>query len=129
MNALALLYVGFGGGFGAMMRYLAISAVARLNPGEFPLGTLLVNVAGCLLMGVWIASIAVLTPAKAKDLHLLFATGALGGFTTFSAFSFDLFFLTERGLYTQAALYVVGSVLISFVALLAGIMLVKLAAA
>lgn len=129
MNALALLYVGFGGGFGAMLRYLAIELVSKINPTEFPYGTLAVNILGCLLMGVWIASITVLTPAKAKDLHLLFATGALGGFTTFSAFSFDLFFLTERGLYTQAALYVAGSVVISFVALLAGVMLVKLAAA
>ncbi len=128
MNALALLYVGFGGGFGAVLRYLAVNAVSRLNPTEFPYGTLVVNVLGCLLMGVWIASITVLTPAKAKDLHLLFATGALGGFTTFSAFSFDIFFLTERGLYTQAALYVAASILVSFVALLAGVALVKVVA-
>jgi CrcB protein len=129
MNALALVYVGFGGGFGAILRYLAIGAVSKHNPSEFPYGTLLVNVLGCLLMGIWIASIAVLTPAKAKDLHLLFATGVLGGFTTFSAFSFDIFFLTERGLYTQAALYVAASVLVSFVALIAGVALVKLVAA
>ena len=129
MNALALLYVGFGGGFGAVLRYLAVGVVSKYNPSEFPYGTLLVNVLGCLLMGVWIASIAVLTPAKAKDLHLLFAVGALGGFTTFSAFSFDIFVLTERGLYTQAALYVAASVLVSFVALLAGVTLVKLVAA
>ncbi len=128
MNALALLYVGFGGGFGAVLRYLAVNAVSRLNPTEFPYGTLVVNVLGCLLMGVWIASITVLTPTKAKDLHLLFATGALGGFTTFSAFSFDIFFLTERGLYTQAALYVAASILVSFVALLAGVALVKVVA-
>lgn len=128
MNALALLYVGFGGGFGAILRYLSIGFISRINPTEFPYGTLAVNVLGCMLMGVWVASVAVLTPAKAKDLHLLFATGALGGFTTFSAFSFDLFLLTERGLYTQAALYVTGSVMLSFVALLAGVMLVKLVA-
>ncbi|MDX2073148.1 MAG: fluoride efflux transporter CrcB [Alphaproteobacteria bacterium] len=129
MNALALIYVGFGGGFGAILRYLAIDVVSRLNPTEFPYGTMAVNVLGCLLMGAWIASMTVLTPAKAKDLHLLFATGALGGFTTFSAFSFDIFFLAERGLYGQAALYVAGSVLLSFVGLLAGVMLVKLVAA
>lgn len=129
MNALALLYVGFGGGFGAILRYLAINIISRLNPTEFPYGTMLVNILGCMLMGAWIASMTVLTPAKAKDLHLLFATGALGGFTTFSAFSFDLFTLTERGLYAQAALYATGSVVVSFVALLAGILLVKLVAA
>ena len=129
MNTLALIYVGFGGGFGAIMRYLAVAFVSKLNPTEFPYGTLLVNVVGCLLLGVWIASITVLTPAKAKDLHLLFAVGALGGFTTFSAFSFDLFFLAERGMYTQAALYAGASVLLSFVALIAGVMLVKLVAA
>jgi fluoride exporter len=129
MNALALLYVGFGGAFGAMLRYATTDLVARFNSAGFPYGTLVVNVVGCLLMGVWIALMTVMPAAKAKDLHLLFAVGALGGFTTFSAFSLDVFLLGERELYLQMAMYIVGSVILSVMALLAGIWLVRMVAA
>lgn len=129
MNALALIYVGFGGAFGAMLRYALSDLVARINTTPFPYGTLTVNVLGCLLMGMWIAAMTVLPAAKAKDLHLLFAVGALGGFTTFSAFSLDVFLLGERELYIEMALYIAASVILSLVALLFGMWLVKVLAA
>lgn len=130
MNTLALVYVAFGGAFGACLRYVATDFVARINTTSFPYGTLSVNIVGSLLMGVWLASVAV-SPvlSKAKDLHLLLAVGVLGGFTTFSAFSFDLFQLVERGDYMQAAGYAIGSVLISLAALVAGMWLVKMSVA
>lgn len=129
MNTLALLYVGFGGAFGALMRYVCIGAISRMNLGDFPLGTLVVNVVGCFLLGMWIATLTLIPMAKAKDLHLLFAVGALGGFTTFSAFSMDVFLLGERELYTQMAIYIGGSVILSVAGLLLGIWLVKAVAA
>ncbi len=126
MNSLSLIYVACGGAFGSMLRYAATDTLARLNGTSFPYGTLSVNVLGSLLMGAWIAAILVMPSlAKAKDLHLLIAVGVLGGFTTFSTFSLDMFLLAERGLYTQVALYIIVSVCLSIAALLFGILLVK----
>ena len=70
-----------------------------------------------------------LLPAKAKDLHPLFAVGVLGGFTTFSTFTLDAYSLFENGMTGQAALYVVGSVVLSLMALMAGMWLMRLVVA
>jgi CrcB protein len=129
MNALALLYVGFGGAFGAMLRYSLVGLIAKMHASDFPFGTIVVNVAGSFLMGVWLAAMTVMPTEKAKDLHLLFAVGALGGFTTFSAFSFDVFSLGEREMYMGMALYIGASVILSLIGLLLGIWLVKIVAA
>lgn len=129
MNMLSLMYVAVGGAVGSMLRYITMILVSRINPTVFPYGTLTVNVLGSFLMGVLIAVIAGLTPARAKDLHLLLAVGALGGFTTFSTFSIDTFLLIERGMHVHAALYVLGSVFISLLALIAGMYLIKYIAA
>lgn len=128
MNALALMYVTVGGAFGSMCRYAVSVLCSRYfaTATEFPVGTFTVNILGGFLMGVWLAAITVLMPAKARDLHLLFAVGVLGGFTTFSAFSLDLFLMFERGLIIQALIYIFGSVIFSVIALLAGIGLIRL---
>lgn len=120
MNALTLMYVGVGGAVGAMARYVVSVLVAQKMASPFPWATFSVNIVGAFLMGVWIAAMASMMPSRAKDLHLLFAVGALGGFTTFSAFTMDLFILIQKGLLTQAALYAFGSVLMSLAALIAG---------
>lgn len=126
MNVMALLYVACGGAVGAMLRYLGVNAISRFNPTEFPYGTMLVNILGSMLMGVWLACVLTMpNVAKAKDLHLLLAVGVLGGFTTFSAFSFDIFSLVQRGAYAELAFYITGSVGLSVCALLMGIALVK----
>lgn len=125
METMALIYVAAGGAFGSLMRYLCALAIGA---SEFPLATFIVNVTGSLLMGVWIGLVALVLPDKAKDLHLLVAVGALGGFTTFSAFSLDIFTLFERNAYGQLALYVGGSLLLSVFALILGMVLVKLVA-
>ncbi len=128
MNMLALAYVAFGGAIGSMARFLMVSFVGKYTSPDFPYGTLAVNVLGGLLLGLWVGSMAYISPAKARDLHLLFAVGALGGFTTFSAFSLDIILLVERGGLVQAMFYVVSSVLLSVAALFAGMLAVKLAA-
>ncbi len=125
MQAMALVYVMTGGAIGSMLRYLAMSFIGRLSVDSFPYGTFAVNIFGSFLMGVWIAVIANWLPERAKDLHLLFAVGVLGGFTTFSTFSLDVFYLFERGAYTQVASYVLGSVVLSVVALVVGMWFVK----
>jgi fluoride exporter len=125
METMALIYVGAGGAFGALLRYLCAINVTRLWGDDFPLATMLINISGSLLMGVWIALASMMLPSKAKDLHLLIAVGALGGFTTFSAFALDAFQLVMRGEWLHVAVYAFGSVLLSVAALMLGMWLVK----
>jgi CrcB protein len=90
----------------------------------FPWWTLFVNVVGCGLMGAVIESLA-LKFQGSVDLRTFLATGFLGGFTTFSAFSLDFAFLMQRHEQAQAALYLLGSVAFSILALYAGMSLTR----
>jgi CrcB protein len=122
----SLTYVAVGGALGSMCRYALVTLVSRLASSGFPYGTFTVNVLGAFLMGVWIAIMANMMPARSKDLHLLFSVGFLGGFTTFSAFTIDTFLLMEKGMMVESVLYVIGSFIVSLLALIAGMYLVRL---
>ena len=90
------LLVGAGGMIGSVLRYLATSAAQRSFPAEFPYGTLMVNLIGCLAIGALAACMnARETPAT--ELKLFAAMGVLGGFTTFSAFGWETFSLLREG--------------------------------
>lgn len=111
---------------GAMGRYVIMSLITRFASSNFPYGTFAVNILGAFLMGVWIAIMANMLPARGKDLHLLFAVGFLGGFTTFSTFTIDVFLMMEKGMMIESVLYVIGSFLVSLLALIAGMYLIRL---
>ena len=112
-----------GGGLGAAGRYLVGAAALRhFGPG-FPYGTLIVNVAGSLAMGLLIGWLV--RRGGSSELRVFLATGILGGFTTFSAFSLDIANLWERGNFEPAALYTVGTVLACIVAVFAGLWLMR----
>lgn len=117
-----LVQVALGGALGASARYLTNTAVMRwIGPG-FPYGTLLVNVVGSFLMGVLVV---VLAQKGGSKLAPFLMTGLLGGFTTFSAFSLDAFTLWERGQTALAGAYVAGSVVLSIMALVVGILTMR----
>lgn len=122
MNALVLIFLG--GGLGAVSRHLTGAAVMRVTGPGFPWGTLVINIVGCLAMGLLIAWLA-RRSAGDTELRLLLATGFLGGFTTFSAFSLDAVSLYERGALTAAAAYVIASVTVSILALFGGLWLAR----
>jgi fluoride exporter len=123
---LSYLLVFFGGGVGAALRHGVNLAAARVAGGDFPWGILIVNVTGSLLMGVLAGLLAFKDGASlSQQARLFLATGVLGGYTTFSAFSLDTALLIERGATGQAAGYVLGSVLLSVLALFAGLWLVR----
>jgi fluoride exporter len=106
-RAMTFLYVAIGGAIGASLRYLVALNVA------FPFGTLAVNVFGSFVMGIMV----ILLASKGLDRFMpLVLTGMLGGFTTFSAFSLDTLQLYEAGRVTEAAFYVLASVILSLVA-------------
>ena len=114
-----LITIALGGALGAVLRYLSVHAALRLLGPGFPWGTLFVNVAGSLIMGV--AAALILEKTGAGRLYLFLMTGVLGGFTTFSAFSLDALYLIERGKLAASAAYIGGSVLLSVLALIIGL--------
>lgn len=114
------LLVALGGALGAGSRHLVNQAALRVFGPGFPVGTLTVNILGSLAMGLLIGWLAARAGTGA-GLRLFLATGVLGGFTTFSAFSLDVVFLWERGQQMAALGYAAVSVAVSIAALLAGL--------
>jgi CrcB protein len=90
----------------------------------FPWWTLTVNVLGCFLMGVLVEALA-LRLQGSVELRTFLATGVLGGFTTFSAFSLDFASLLQQQTPAQAALYLVGSVAGSILAFFLGLWMTR----
>lgn len=118
------LLVGIGGAVGAMMRHgVSHFALRAFGPG-YPWGTLIANVSGGLLMGLLVGYLAH-QGAGARDLRLLLATGVLGGFTTFSAFSLEVVLMVERKDWGQAIGYAGLSVGVCVLAVFVGLMLAR----
>ncbi len=115
-----LLWVAAGGAIGASLRHLANLAGLRLMGTTFPWSTLFVNVLGSLIMGFFIAWMTKRTGTP-PELRLFIATGILGGFTTFSAFSLDLANMIERGAMGSAFSNILASVVISLAAVFIGL--------
>jgi CrcB protein len=116
----ASIIVFIGAGIGGVMRHFLNLWVTALASSGFPYGILVINVLGSTAMGFvagWFAFRGEVLP----DLRLFLATGILGGFTTFSAFSLDTALLMERGETLAAAAYVVGSVVLSVLGLFIGL--------
>ncbi len=118
------LLVALGGAIGAAARHGVNLAGMRLLGIGFPWGTVAVNVVGALVMGIFIEMLARRWGGSA-ELRLFVATGILGGFTTFSAFSLDAVTLYQRGEVVLAFIYVAGSVILSIAALFLGLWLAR----
>jgi CrcB protein len=102
------LLVGSGGFVGAAARYLLGGLVHRHYGGTFPLGTWTVNVLGCLIMGV-LAALVLDRPVLDPRFRLFTLVGVLGGFTTFSSFSYETLELWRQGSLRAAALNIAGT--------------------
>ncbi len=113
------LIVFLGAGMGGAMRHGVNLAAARLFGLGFPFGTLIVNVLGSFVMGLFVGYFVYRTGVP-QHMRLFLTTGILGGFTTFSTFSLDVALLVERHAYGLAAAYVALSVTIGLAALFAG---------
>lgn len=119
-----ILLVALGGGLGASARYLTSLAALRIAGPHFPWGTILVNIIGSFAMGVLIETLTRRT-GTSMEVRSFLATGFLGGFTTFSAFSLDFALMWERGDQWIGAIYLSASVVLSILALFAGLSLVR----
>jgi CrcB protein len=104
--AMKLLLIGIAGGCGVVLRYLVVGWGQRLVTGAFPLGTLIVNVVGCLLIGI-LGGVLTGTELVRDEVRLALIVGLLGGFTTFSAFGFETAGLLSTGRWGTAVANVV----------------------
>lgn len=115
-----LLFVGFGGFIGSALRFMISGWSQRvLLYGAFPIGTLVVNVAGCLCIGFLGGLIEfrqVLDPGQ----RLFLMVGVLGGFTTFSTFAFETLALAQDTQLVKAAANVLLQIILGFGAALLG---------
>ena len=118
------LIVFLGAGIGGALRHAVNVAAVRLAGYGFPFGTMVVNIAGSLAMGLLAGYFAYRTGIN-QHVRLFLTTGVLGGFTTFSAFSLDAAVLIERHNYGAAAAYVLGSVAISIAGVFLGLALFR----
>jgi fluoride exporter len=119
-----VLWVAIGGAIGSAARYGVNVWSARLLGTAFPWHTLIVNIAGCFVMGMLVEVMA-LKLNIGNETRAFLTTGILGGFTTFSAFSLDFALLVERKAYGHALAYGAGSVALSLIAVFAGLYLVR----
>jgi fluoride exporter len=119
-----VLWVALGGGIGAAARHGVNVWSGRMLGTEFPWHTLIVNVLGCFVMGL-ITGLLALKLNLSQEARAFLTTGILGGFTTFSAFSLDVAMLIERKAMLAAGAYVGASVLLSILAVFAGLFLIR----
>lgn len=120
--------VFLGGGLGSSLRYLIskyLNEASYSSSIAIPLGTLAVNIVGSLLLGV-ILGLALKYDSLSGNALLFLATGFCGGFTTFSAFAFENQELLRSGDYLHFAVYTLGTLILGFLAVFAGLYLSKL---
>lgn len=119
-----LLAVGAGGFLGAIARWGVSLLVARYWTRDFPLGTLLINVTGSFVLGLF-STLAAEKLALGPGWRLFVATGFVGAYTTFSTFEYETQRLVETGAAAWAFLYVMASVAAGFAAVRLGVALAR----
>ena len=121
---LKVIIVGFGGFFGSIFRYLIYLLSNNLIGYSFPLGTILVYIIGCFLIGLTYQIFSDMI-SLSDNLKLFMTIGFLGGFTTFSAFSLDVFLLYQSNSKLVAIIYIFITLVLSLLAMLGGMWIFK----
>jgi CrcB protein len=125
VNLQFILAVAVGGALGSVARYLVAIASGKIFGINFPWGILIINVTGSFLIGLFAGLFA--TKWDLPQAARIFLTvGICGGYTTFSTFSLDSYYLMERGQFGAALFYMIGLVVLSISALVAGLYISRL---
>jgi CrcB protein len=119
-----LLILGSGGFAGTILRYWVQLFFARHIPILFPIGTFVVNITGCLIIGL-LYGLANRHDWLTADWRLFLITGFCGGYTTFSAFAFEGVSMLKQGHYWPFFLYTILSVAVGLLATLLGYAMTK----
>ncbi len=118
------LLIFLGGGIGSVFRYATSLFTQKYYSGNFPIATLLVNILGCLLIGLLVGITEKMNVAN-SDLKYLFITGFCGGYTTFSTFGYENISLFQNEQAFLALSYVVLSIVAGLLAVWLGLFLAK----
>jgi CrcB protein len=119
------LWIGLGGFIGVNARYLLQQWAANQWGADFPYGTLLANVGGSFVIAFFL-TLATGRLAISPEVRLFVAVGFLGGFTTFSSFSFETFRLIEQSGWGAAGLNFIGNTVLGLLGVLLGVVLAQL---
>ena len=120
-----MLAIALGGALGAVARHFGAAAILKLTGPGFPYGIFLVNILGCLMMGVLIAVFATKMQVP-SEVKAFLTVGFLGAFTTFSTYSMETVMLMDRGAWADAILYAGGSVVLGILGFMVGTMIGKM---
>lgn len=120
-----ILIVGIGGFLGSIARYLSQIAAGKIFTSGFPFGIFLVNIIGCLLIGI-VYALTEKGNLLTSEMRLFLAVGFCGGFTTFSTFSYDNLMLLKDNSIGLLLINTFGSVAFGLLAVYAGIVLIRL---
>lgn len=119
-----ILLVVFGSGIGGASRFVVAEIIKQKIAMKFPLGTHLINIVGCFLIGIVLGYYTKNTTDN-TDIKLLLTTGFCGGFTTFSAFAAENLYLIKSGNQLTALFYIILSVLLGILATFLGSIIIK----
>ncbi|MCZ6521837.1 MAG: fluoride efflux transporter CrcB [Bacteroidetes bacterium] len=119
-----ILLVGLGGFVGAASRYLIQTQLGHRLPGTFPWGTFVINIVGCLIIGI-IYGLAERHKLMEHEMRLFLAVGFCGSFTTFSAFSVENLNMLQIGNYLTVGAYIALSIIFGLAAVFGGIQLAR----
>ena len=128
MNVALIGWVAVGGALGTLARYFGMIGVGRWLGTDFPWAVFLINILGSIVIGV-VAGLQALVLNNSETVRAFVVVGLLGGFTTFSSFSLDIWLLVERGQIATALIYAVGSVALGVAGLAIGLYAVRIFAA
>ena len=121
---LKVIYIGFGGFIGSILRYSIYIFSNNILGYSSPVATLFVNILGCFLIGT-VYQLLNGYLVISENLRLFIIIGLLGGFTTFSAFSIDVYLIYQNSGKMIATAYAILSIVFSLLALLIGVWLIK----
>jgi CrcB protein len=119
-----LWYIAVGSALGGVSRYLVGGMVQRILDTTFPAGTLVVNLTGSFLLGLFLRY-ALDTPTLTPEIRGFLTIGFCGGYTTFSTFSYETVALLEDGEWTRAVLYAALSLFLALGATILGFMVAR----
>ena len=111
-----IIYVALGGALGSVLRYF----IGKVFTSTFPIGTLIVNVIGCLMIGYFYGMFSKNGCTLSSEMRALLTVGICGGFTTFSTFMNDCNRLVSLGDYLHTGLYLSLSIILGFIAVYLG---------
>ncbi|HSZ26478.1 MAG TPA: fluoride efflux transporter CrcB [Cytophagaceae bacterium] len=119
-----ILLIGIGGAIGSIVRYLITTYFSKLFPSQFPYGTFFVNITGCFLIGI-IFGLSERFNWTTSDWRIFLTAGICGGYTTFSAFTFENMKLLQASEYLMFSINTIGSFVLGLLFVFIGLAITK----